>query len=95
MEYVQLEFNVENKTPEEVWMSMMQKQIDLVCESAGKVRRKLFSEMGEMKKLYSELKQENQELKTLLRGIHNEKTEWIYTQNENLFHVREYHRATG
>ena len=87
---VQLEFNIENRSPEEVQLSILQKQIDQMCESMGKVRRKLFSEMSEIKKMYAELHQENQELKTMLKELKNERTEWTYGQNGSLFDVREY-----
>ena len=87
---VQLEFNIENNTPEEVRLLIMQKQIDAMSESMGKVRRKLFSEMGELKKLYAELQRENQDLKTILKELKNERTEWAYGENGCLFDVREY-----
>lgn len=94
---VQLELNIENKTSEEMQLAIMQKQIDQMCESMGKVRRKLFSELGEMKKVCSELQKENEELKSVLKELKNEKTktEWIYGQNGCLFDVREYPKAVG
>jgi SNF2 family DNA or RNA helicase len=90
---IQLEFNMENKTSEEMQLFIMQKQIDLMTESMGKVRRKLFSEMGEMRKLYAELQKENAELKTMLKEIKNEKTEWNYRQNGFLFDIQQPQRA--
>lgn len=92
---VQLEFNIENKSSEEMTLFLMQKQIDAMGDSMGKVRRKLFSEMSEMKKQYAELQKENQELKTILKELKNERTEWTYGQNGNLFDVREYQTAIG
>ena len=92
-EAIQLELNIENKTPEEIRLSLMQKQIDQMGESMGKVRRKLFAEMGEMKKLYLEVQRENEELKSLLRSLKNEKTEWIYSQNGFLFDVVDSQKA--
>lgn len=89
-ESVQLEFNIENKSSEEMQLLLMQKQIDQMSDSMGKVRRKLFSEMSEMKRLFSDLQRENQELKTMLKEIKNEKTQWIYGQEGCLFDVREY-----
>lgn len=93
MNCVQLEFNIEDKNPEEIKLSLMQKQIDQLSESMGKVRRKLFSEMGEMKKLYAELQKENEQLKIMLKELKNEKTEWNYGQDDCLFNVREYREA--
>lgn len=89
MNAIQLEFNLENESETDVKHSIMQKQLDEMHESMGKVRRKLFSEMGEMKKLYICLKNENDELKRKLKDIRNEKTEWIYTKENYLFDVRE------
>lgn len=87
---VQLEFNIENKDSSEMQLFQMQKQIDQVCESMGKVRRRIFSELGEMKKMYAALQKENEELKTILKDLKNEKTEWAYEQEDCLFDVREY-----
>lgn len=92
---IQLEFNIDNKSPEEVRLSQMHSQIAMMEESMGKVRRKLFSEMSEMKKLYADLKKENEELKTMLKELKNEKTEWAYGENGRLFDVREYREAIG
>jgi regulator of replication initiation timing len=95
MTNIQLEFNINNVSDNEMKLSIMQKQIDQMSESTGKVRRKLFSEIGEMKKLYNELKMENQELKMKLREINNEKTEWVYATGDYLFDVRERAEACG
>jgi len=88
-EAIQLELNIENKTPEEIRLSLMQKQIDQMNESMGKVRRKLFAEMGEMKKTYSQVQKENEELKSILRDLTKQKVEWMYSQNGFLFESHE------
>lgn len=92
---IQLELNIENKDPKDFQLDCMQKQIDLMNESMGKVRKKLFSEISEMKKLYLNLHKENEELKTIIRKINHEKTEWVYTQGDYLFDVREYQAAAS
>lgn len=92
---IQLEFNIENKSPEEMNLSLMQKQIDEMCDSMGKVRRKLFSELGEMKKVCSTLQQENEELKSIVRELKHGKTQWTYGQADRLFDVRQYQEASG
>lgn len=94
---MQLEFNFDNKTPEELKLEEMQKQIDELNESMGKVRRKLFAEMGEIKKLYMEMKNENELLKSILKENENEKekTQWSYAQENYLFCVRKSEEATG
>jgi hypothetical protein len=95
MNVIQLEFNIKNESDDELKFSLMQKQINDMHESMGKVRRKLFSEMGEVKKLYQELKVENERLRMKLKEINNEKTEWIYTTEDSLFDVRERQEACG
>ncbi len=92
---VQMEFNINNDSATDVKLSLMQKQIDEMHESMGKVRRKLFGEMGEMKKLYTELKAENEGLKMQLKELKNEKTEWVYTKEDCLFDVQESRQACG
>ena len=77
----QLEFNIDNETPENVRFSHMQKQIDAIAESAGKVRRKLFAELALLKKDCASLKDENSELKKEIRLLKNEKTEWLFCQD--------------
>lgn len=84
---IQLEFNFDNKTPEEMTLYMMQKQIDKLCGSMEKVRKKLFAEQGEMKKLCVALQQENEELKSTVRELKHGKTQWTYGQNGCLFDV--------
>ncbi len=93
MTNIQLEFNIEDKNPEEIKLSIMQIQIDKLQESMGKVRRKMFSELSEMKSLYLQIQKENENLKNMLKEIKNEKTEWVYRQNDCLFDVREYKKA--
>ena len=93
MSSVQLEFNIEDQSESEIKLSIMQKQIDEMHESMGKVRRKLFSEMGEMKKLFAELQTENQNLKEMLKELKNERTEWTYGEEGCLFDVRKIREA--
>jgi archaellum component FlaC len=85
---IQLEFNIDNKTPEEVRLSMMQKQIDESIETLGKVRRRLFAELGEMKKVCATLQKENQDLKEKLHNLTQDKIEWTYGQNHMLFDIK-------
>ena len=85
---LQLEFNIENKCSEDLQISLMQKQIDQVCDSMGKVRRCLFSELNQMKKICFDLQKENEELKTVLKELKNEKTQWAYAKDGCLFDVQ-------
>jgi len=92
---MQLEFNLENKSEADVKLANMQKQIDEAIESMGKVRRKLFSEMGTLKKELAELKLENQTLKEKVRTLSDEKIDWEYKKADCLFDVREPQVAFG
>lgn len=89
MESLQLEFNIDDMSEENVKFSTLQKQIDMMNETFGKVRRKLFCEMGELKKLYLSIQKENFELKERLRSLNHQKIEWIYAQNDYLFELKE------
>ncbi len=61
MEYIQLQFNL--------GPAHMQKQIfDLEC-SMGKVRRKLFAEMQEVRKQYAQLLKEHEDLKLQIQEM--------------------------
>jgi len=89
MEPVQLELNVENKNKDDLQIYFLQQQIDALHMSMGKVRRSLFSQIGELKKSYAQLVDENNILKSKLKELKNEKIEWIYGENGTLFDVRE------
>ncbi len=87
MNATQLEFNMDNKTPAEMEMHYMKKQLLDMTESMGKVRRKLFAELTELRKLCDEIQKENLSLKTILIGKH--KIEWDYNKPEYLFDISE------
>lgn len=95
MHSIQLELNIENKSHSDFQLESMQRQIDEMNSSMGKVRRKLFSELDQMKKLYATLLKENEELKVTVRKLNNEKTEWAYSEGDYLFNEREYQKAVG
>lgn len=82
MNAIELEFNFQNKTDEEMTLFLMQKQIDAMQESVNKVRKKLFSEIGEIKRLCADLKLENEKLKIMLKI---EKNSWEYKKEDYLF----------
>ena len=86
MACIQLEFELESKSWQDVQFSFMQQQLDMMNESMGKVRRRIFSELGEMKKLYDELQKENAELKLIIYSLKNEKKEWLYNKEGFLFY---------
>jgi hypothetical protein len=78
---VQLELNIQNAPESDVRLALMQKQIDGIHDSMGKVRRRIFAEVSEMKKLYVSLQQENEMLKNELALLKDQKTEWLYCQD--------------
>lgn len=84
MSAIQLEFNLDDADEYDIRLSCMQRQIDAIGESMGKVRRKLFAELGEVKKVCFMLQQENESLKGMLKS---EKVEWKYSVNDKLFEV--------
>lgn len=76
----QLEFNIDDKTSLETCLRDMQRQIDAMHESMGKVRRNLFAQVGDLTKSCMEIREDVQKLK----GV--SKTQWIYEQDgESLF----------
>ncbi len=81
MNSIQLEFNLEDLSEKDLALLQMQRQINSACESMNKVRKKMFSELGELKKVISVLKQENIDLRQKLK----ERTEWIYHKDDCLF----------
>ncbi len=85
----QLEFNLYSETEEDFKLSSMQKQIDEMNESVGKVRRKLFAEMTELKKAVALLKEQNYNLSCQVKELKQEKTEWVYAKEDCLFEVLE------
>lgn len=93
MTHIQLELNFFNDNAEALKFQLMQKQIEAMHESNGKVRRKIFAKLGEMETLLSALQEENNELKAKVRELTNEKTEWVYGQGGYLFDVREHQKA--
>ena len=85
----QLELNIEAKTSDEMQLHLMQKQIAEMNESMGKVRRKLFFELGAMKKEFADLAQENNKLRLQLNQMRNSGDDWVYQQDECLFKIKE------
>jgi len=84
MESLQLEFNFESLSPTDAHLSQMQKQIDLACESMGKVRRKMFAELGSVKSHLDKVIKKNAELEKELMRLRGDKIEWLYCHDEFL-----------
>ncbi len=86
---MQLELNFQENSCQKVPEIPFQQQLNLMNESMGKVRRKLFAEIGEVKKLYANLLAENESLKLQIRQIVSEKTEWVYDRDGFLFDMKD------
>ena len=88
MNEIQLEFNIDEKSDVELKLGYMQKKLEEMHESMGKVRRKLFSEMTEIKK-------ENLRMKQIIEDLSNEKITWVYGEGDSLFNVSKHKEAIG
>lgn len=87
---VQLEFNFDNKTPDQMTLHLMQQQIDKIFTTTEKVRKRLFAELGDVKKSCFVLQQENQELKSILKEMGYAKSQYTYGQEYSLFDVQKH-----
>jgi len=85
---IQLEFNLEDKTPEELKIYYLEKQMHEMHESLGKMRRRMFAEIGELKKVFAKVLSENELLKSKVMELKNEREDWTYGQDGYLFNVR-------
>lgn len=79
---VQLEFNFHEKSEEDQALDLLQNQIDSLNESVGKVRRKLFAELGDLKKEVLALKEENERLSSHLRALGQGNLDWMQKEPE-------------
>ncbi len=90
-----VEVGIENKVSEETPFSIMQKQFDELTDSMGKVRRKLFGELAEMKKVFVTIQKENEDLKSMLKEIEDGKIRWSDRQECSVFDVSKHQEAAG
>lgn len=87
---IQLEFNIIDENEDDVKISFLQKQIDKLNESMGKIRKKLFSQVTQLERLCFELKLENQELRKVIQCKQHEIIKWEYGQGEHLFSMKQH-----
>lgn len=85
MEPVQLELNLDNLNPDQLAIFHLKKQMEALTDSMGKVRRKLFAEIGRISKHCAELERHNAEISGQLMRLANEKPRYEYHQGEFLF----------
>ena len=91
MNPIQLEFDLNNDAGKDPELISLRQEMEAMKESVGKVRRKMFAELGEMKKTYFAVYMELEKAKDDLRKLKNEKTDWIYMEGEHLFQVNHSH----
>ena len=84
MKNIQLEFNLDDKDPADLELYVIQKQIDNISESMGKMRRRLFAEMGELKKIVGLLQKENAFLRSKV-----DNPEFEYDVEGKLFDIKQ------
>ncbi len=62
MNALQLEFNLDNLSPDDLRFENLQKQLDTMLESQHKIRKKLFAKVGVLEKKVAELEEINKKL---------------------------------
>ncbi len=97
---LQLEMNLDNLSNSDLKFVDMQKEISTMSESLHKVRKKLFAEIGELKKTLTAVQLSNAEILTQLQeaneklGLRNE-IKFDYEKKDCLFSIAEAQEATG
>ena len=91
MNPIQLEFDLNNDAGKNPELLSLRQEMEAMKNSVGKVRRKMFAELGEMKKTYFALYVEAEKMKDDLRKLKQEKTDWIYKEGEYLFQINHNH----
>ncbi|HMG15006.1 MAG TPA: hypothetical protein VK590_06145 [Saprospiraceae bacterium] len=88
MNAIQLEFKFDDNSVDDPLLHL-HKRLDDMNASNTKVRKRLFMELGILKKLCYTLKHEVECLQDIIKDIKNEKTKWAYAQGDYLFNVQE------
>jgi len=80
---VQLKLNLDNLDKTDLRIREMEERFNALSDSMGKVRRRMFQELGEVKKMVAFLQAENSELKAAIR----QKLEYEYLKDDYLVRV--------
>lgn len=83
----QLELNIDNLSQEQIDFNALKKQVEEIALSAGKVRKKLFAEVGDLKKKNKILEEEIERLKLIIDPP--KRAEFEYITDDSLFEIRE------
>jgi hypothetical protein len=81
----QLKFDFDEDDKIDMRLKEMQLQLNAMTETNMKVRKKLFAETGELKKLVISLKIKNEMLERQIREATGKKEEWSYLSEDSLF----------
>lgn len=89
MQHLQMEFSFDN-TPEIIDPVLhLHKRLDEMNESNRKVRKKMFMELGVLRKLCFTLKRTTEHLQSVVDEFTGKKNDWMYLQNDCLFSIHE------
>lgn len=86
---IQLELNLNDETSDALKVVVMEKKLFELSDIMGKVRRKLFCELGEVRKVCDQLRDENRKLRELVANMTGRKPEWVYLQDGFLCDLKE------
>lgn len=87
MSDTQLDLNIDNLSQDQIAFNELKKKVEDLSESQGKVRKKLFAEVGELKKKNKLLEEEIERLKLIIDPP--KKSEFEYITDDSLFEVKE------
>lgn len=68
---------------------LLNKKLDETIESLGKVRRKLFAEVGLLKTQIALLQKDNEKLQSQISELRGDKIEFDYSKDGFLFDIKE------
>jgi len=81
----QLEFDLFTEESIDCRLDTIHRQVNELSDSCGKVRRKLFGELGSLKKICKLLLEDNLAMRKAIAELDGKVGEWAYCDNEELF----------
>ena len=87
MSEAQLDLNIDNLTQSQIEFNELKKKVEEIAESAGKVRKKLFAEVTELKKKNKILEDEIERIKLIIDPP--KRAEFEYITEDSLFEIKE------
>lgn len=86
---MQLEFMLKDQSPVESKFEFVEKQVNEIRLSSERVRKSMYAQLNELKKLCYLQKAEIEKLKHEYEKYGFQKREWVYGQEDDLFTLRE------